>query len=61
MARIEGTNTGFRGITKRTNTGKFEVRVRVKDSSIQHSFYVGLKHTLQEAVQARNEFIKNLL
>lgn len=55
------TNTGFKGITKRTNTGNFEIRVNVKDNSKATSFYVGIGKTLQEAVTRRNNFIKNLI
>lgn len=54
------TNTGFKGISKHKASGKFEIRVNVKDNSKHTSFYVGLAPSLELAVQKRNEFISNL-
>ena len=50
------TNTGFRGVSVRKNTGKFETRVKVGSES----YYIGMYDTLQEAVNKRIEFINNL-
>jgi len=55
------TNTGLRGISKHKSSGKYEVRVAVRDGSITHNFYVGLSPTLPAAVRARQDFITNLL
>ena len=55
------TNTGFKGITKRSNTGNYEIRVNVKNNSKSINFYIGMKKTLPEAVIERNNFIKNLI
>ena len=55
------TNTGFKGISKHKASGKYEIRVNIKDNSKRASFYVGLRDNIQDAVIARNEFITNLL
>jgi len=59
--KIRKTSTGFKGIYKHKATGKYEVNVIVSDNSKTTRFYVGLRATIPEAVEARNEFIKNLL
>lgn len=59
MGVREGTNTGFRGVTERSGdkTSKYEATVYINGKRV----WVKGKRTLQEAVQARKEFILNLL
>lgn len=53
------TNTGFKGVTKRSNpkASNFEATVNINGTRI---FYKGTK-TLQDAVRARRQFIIDLL
>lgn len=54
-------STGFRGIYKHRETGKYETRVTFKQKAKTYNIYVGLYGTIPEAVAARQEFITNLL
>ena len=58
--QLRTTNTGFKGISKHKATGKFEVRVNVRNNSKSNSYYVGLAATTEEAVRMRTNFITNL-
>jgi len=58
--KIRSTNTGLKGISKHKATGKFEVRVNVRNNSKSNSYYVGLATTTAEAVRMRTNFITNL-
>ncbi len=52
------TNTGFKGITRRTgNSSNYEATVNIQGRRV---FHKGTK-TLQEAVEARNNYILSLL
>lgn len=53
------TNTGFRGVTKRSgnNASNYEASVSIGGNRV---FFKGTK-TLQEAVKARTEYIISLL
>lgn len=55
---MKRTNTGFRGVSKRNHSGsKYEATVNIQGRRV---FYKGAK-TLQEAVEARTNFITGLL
>tara|TARA_R110002020_G_scaffold302258_1_gene517654 strand:+ start:1414 stop:1620 length:207 start_codon:yes stop_codon:yes gene_type:complete len=58
--QLRTTNTGLKGISKHKATGKFEVRVNVRNNSKSSSYYVGLTATTEEAVRMRTNFITNL-
>lgn len=60
-SKSDKSNTGYKGISQRTTgtqAGKFEVVVRLPNMKKQQ---VGRYQTLEEAITARINFIKNLL
>ena len=58
---MANTNTGYKGISRRRNSGKYETRVEVKDGSMRNRYYVGLFNTLDEAISERVKFITKLI
>lgn len=56
------SNTGYKGIYFRKDTGKFESHLRIYNSYNQGTInvHIGSYETLKEAVKAREEFIKSL-
>lgn len=57
------SNTGYKGISKRSRTGNYEVNVRFPENELgsKHRFQVGTFNDLEIAKQKRIEFIKSLL
>ena len=58
---MKKTNTGFRGISAHKASGKYEAKVNITHKRKSKSYYIGLYETLPEAVDARIQFINNLI
>lgn len=54
-------STGIKGVSYHKATGKYEVKVNVKDNTKRHTYYVGLYPTIGSAVEGRINFITNLV
>lgn len=60
QAKYRNNDSGYRGIT-RHNTGKWEAFISILQKSGYKKIYIGLYPTIEEAVEARKNFIISLL
>lgn len=60
VTRYSNNDSGYKGIAKH-HSGKWEAFVSILQRSGYKKIYVGLYSTVEEAVEARTEFIINLL